>query len=236
MDVSAFGCSGFIFGGNSQYGPRKHQDKRGTSTAETVPVDSRLYGSTARLFRNQEWEANEMIRLNSCPRCHGAVLEYTPPSADSAMCINCGWRRQEVPPDIQEQVQAHLGKAVFEGRYAHTRIGTGKPPLSGWDRVKRSRERARRPSTPPRRWTTGTVPPGATTQWPTSLRLVVPAVAKGRRSDRECQIPPVRYQIAGKWNPAWMSTRLPAMYRGGTCVVSAARYFRVPRRSGWSHP
>lgn len=85
-----------------------------------------------------------MIRLNSCPRCHGAVLEYTPPSADSAMCINCGWRRQEVPPDIQEQVQAHLGKAVFEGRYAHTRIGTGKPPLSGWDRVKRSRERARR--------------------------------------------------------------------------------------------
>ena len=84
-----------------------------------------------------------MISLHSCPRCGGAVLEYPHPHADAALCINCGWRRSEVPPEIRAQVEAHLGKPYMEDRYTHTRIGTGKAPLSGWDRVKRRRERAR---------------------------------------------------------------------------------------------
>ena len=31
----------------------------------------------------------------------------------------------------------------MEERYTHSRIGTGKPPLNGWERVKRRRERDR---------------------------------------------------------------------------------------------
>ena len=57
------------------------------------------------------------------------------------MCINCGWRQSDVPPLIQAQVKAHLGKPYMDDRYTHDRIGTGKPPLSGWDRVKRRRAR-----------------------------------------------------------------------------------------------
>ena len=59
------------------------------------------------------------------------------------MCINCGWRRPDIPDDVQREVVAHRGDAYLEGRYIHERIGTGKPPLSGWDRKKRLRERAR---------------------------------------------------------------------------------------------
>jgi len=84
-----------------------------------------------------------MINLNSCPRCKGAVMESINPSFDSAMCITCGWRKSEVSAEVLAQVQAHLGEPYMEDRYTHSRIGTGKPPLSGWDRVKRSRERER---------------------------------------------------------------------------------------------
>ena len=83
-----------------------------------------------------------MITLQSCPRCNGAILEYSHP-VDSALCITCGWRRAEIPADVLAQVKAHLGEPYMEDRYIHTRIGTGKPPLSGWDRVKRRRERER---------------------------------------------------------------------------------------------
>ena len=83
----------------------------------------------------------EMIVLHACPRCSGAVLEYPPPTTDSALCINCGWRRSQIPPAIQAQVEAHLGQPFMEERYTRERIGTGKPPLNGWDRVKRRRER-----------------------------------------------------------------------------------------------
>jgi hypothetical protein len=57
------------------------------------------------------------------------------------MCLNCGWRKAEVPTEVLKQVKNHLGDPYMEDRYTHTRIGTGKPPLSGWDRVKRRRER-----------------------------------------------------------------------------------------------
>ena len=82
-----------------------------------------------------------MITLQACPRCKGAVLEYPHPDVESALCINCGWRRSPVPAAIQAQVEAHLGKPFMEDRYVRDRIGTGKPPLNGWDRVKRRRER-----------------------------------------------------------------------------------------------
>ena len=86
-----------------------------------------------------------MISLHECPRCNGAVLEHSPVDMDGAMCINCGWRRSDILPDIQAQVEAHLGKPYLEPRYAHSRIGTGKPPLSGWERLKRLRRRIGRP-------------------------------------------------------------------------------------------
>ena len=69
---------------------------------------------------------------------------YTPidvTSADGTLCVNCGWRKADVPPEIQTQVEAHLGTPYMEERYTHSRIGTGKPPLNGWERVKRRRER-----------------------------------------------------------------------------------------------
>ena len=37
--------------------------------------------------------------------------------------------------------ESHLGKNFMEDRYTHKQIGTGKPPLSGWEREKRRRER-----------------------------------------------------------------------------------------------
>lgn len=85
-----------------------------------------------------------MISLHACPRCQGAVVEYRPPAIDTAMCVNCGWRRAEIPTDVEELVAEHVGKPYLEDRYTHHRIGTGKPPLSGWDRIKRSRERETR--------------------------------------------------------------------------------------------
>lgn len=82
-----------------------------------------------------------MITLADCPRCGGAVLDYASPLADSPLCITCGWRRAKVSPEIQAEVDSHIGKAFMEDRYSHKQIGTGKPPLSGWEREKRRRAR-----------------------------------------------------------------------------------------------
>ena len=81
------------------------------------------------------------IKLSDCPRCNGAVMDYRSPIADSPMCITCGWRKETVPQDVLDEVEAHLGKAFMEDRYTHKQIGTGKPPLSGWEREKRRRQR-----------------------------------------------------------------------------------------------
>jgi Zn ribbon nucleic-acid-binding protein len=89
-----------------------------------------------------------MISLGSCPRCNGAVLEYLPSGTESALCINCGWRQPDIPPQVQAQVDAHMGRPYLEQPYNRNRIGTGKPPLSGWDRVKLRRERERRGMAP----------------------------------------------------------------------------------------
>ncbi len=90
---------------------------------------------------SDEKAAGVMITLQACPRCGGAVLDYGSPFADSPLCLTCGWRRPEISPEIQAEVDAHMGKPFLEDRYVHRHIGTGKPPLSGWEREKRRRER-----------------------------------------------------------------------------------------------
>ena len=85
-----------------------------------------------------------MIILQACPKCRGSVLEHGPAVLeDGPLCVNCGWRRSEIPPDVRAQVEARLGQPYLEDRYIHSRIGTGKPPLSGWQRLKMLRERNR---------------------------------------------------------------------------------------------
>ena len=70
-------------------------------------------------------------------------MERRPADGEVAMCINCGWRRQDILDDVQQEVVARRDQAHMEDRYVRERIGTGKPPLSGWDRKKRLRERVR---------------------------------------------------------------------------------------------
>ena len=81
-----------------------------------------------------------MIIFGACPRCGGAVIEDTSPMEDSPLCITCGWRRTELSREIRAEVEAHLGEKSIGNRYVHRRIGKGKTPLSGWERVKRLRE------------------------------------------------------------------------------------------------
>jgi hypothetical protein len=103
--------------------------------------------------------ARQVMHFHACPRCQGSVLE-TPPHGkydvrdDGHVCVNCGWRRRDVTPGIMAEVNLHLGKDHMDNRHIRDRIGRGKAPLSGWDRVKRRRELvgsrvAQGPSTPP---------------------------------------------------------------------------------------
>ena len=80
-----------------------------------------------------------VMSFRGCPRCKGAVLEFPASHDEGAMCVNCGWRRHSIPPEVQEYVDEHLGKPYLRQRYQRARIATGKPPLSGWDRLKRRR-------------------------------------------------------------------------------------------------
>ena len=86
-------------------------------------------------------ETTVMIRLHDCPKCRGAVFEYAIPALDGTLCINCGWRPRDVPRQIQAEVVAHLGEPAL-GAHTYSRIGTGKPSPSGWEKTKRRRERA----------------------------------------------------------------------------------------------
>ena len=51
-----------------------------------------------------------MITLSACPRCEGAVLDYSYMDADTPLCITCGWRRADISTDVLAEVEAHLGK------------------------------------------------------------------------------------------------------------------------------
>ena len=82
------------------------------------------------------WE--KMAFLSGCPRCGGTVLED---AYDGPLCVNCGWRRVDIPADIRMEVKAYLGRKAIGNRHAAKRIATGKPPLSGWERELRRRQR-----------------------------------------------------------------------------------------------
>ena len=58
-----------------------------------------------------------MIVYKACPRCRGDVLEHYPGVSDRALCINCGWRQPEIPTDVIDQVEAHLGRQHIEDAY-----------------------------------------------------------------------------------------------------------------------
>ena len=82
-----------------------------------------------------------MLKLHSCPRCDGAILEYQPPDSDGGLCVNCGWRRKSISSDVLVEVRAHLGQPYVDDHYARKQIARGKPQPSGWERAKRRRER-----------------------------------------------------------------------------------------------
>ena len=80
--------------------------------------------------------------LQACPRCRGAVIDYSHPPEESAMCIVCGWRDRKVPQVVADEVTEHLGRPFVEHTYTHSSPYRGKAPLSGWEREKRRRMRA----------------------------------------------------------------------------------------------
>ena len=82
------------------------------------------------------------MSLRTCPRCTGAVIDYDHMS-DCPSCVNCGWRQVEISADVKTEYDSYFGIDRSPDYYAHRTIGTGKPPLSGWERVKRQRERTR---------------------------------------------------------------------------------------------
>ncbi len=98
------------------------------------PYDGYMSYSTA-----PEAEAT-MLTFHGCPRCKGTVIASTARADEDPMCVNCGWRRPNIPADVQEYVDEHLGQPQLRERYERTYIDTGKPPLSGWQRLKRRRQ------------------------------------------------------------------------------------------------
>jgi Zn ribbon nucleic-acid-binding protein len=50
------------------------------------------------------------IQIAKCPRCTGAVIDYQSSSEDSAKCLTCGWRDQQVSQDVQREINVSLGE------------------------------------------------------------------------------------------------------------------------------
>ena len=82
------------------------------------------------------------FKLQACPRCRGAIIDYSLPPEESPLCIVCGWREQNVPQAVADEVSEHLGRPFVEHTYTHSSPFRGKPPLSGWEREKRRRTRS----------------------------------------------------------------------------------------------
>ena len=78
-----------------------------------------------------------MIRPESCPKCDGVIVDE--PLEDELKCLSCGWRPAEIPPDVQEEVDLHLGRSFIDHSRKH--LPRGKPPLTGWEREKLRRQR-----------------------------------------------------------------------------------------------
>lgn len=77
-----------------------------------------------------------MNDLRACPRCNGVVLDD--PFESEMKCLNCGWRPRAIPDDVKREVEAHRGKSNIG--YNRKRPPRGKPPLSGWERLKQRKE------------------------------------------------------------------------------------------------
>jgi len=94
----------------------------------------------------EDWKTwmHGQVLVGSCPRCEGAVELHPPQFEEEDTCVNCGWRRAEIPPDVQRTVQEHQGEDHLPGEiYRHRDIGKGKSlPLSG--AAKKRREKAKR--------------------------------------------------------------------------------------------
>lgn len=79
--------------------------------------------------------------LQACPRCRGAIIDYSLPPEESPMCIVCGWRDQKVSKAVADEVSEHLGRPIVEHTYTRRSTNRGKVPLSGWEREKQRRMR-----------------------------------------------------------------------------------------------
>ncbi len=75
--------------------------------------------------------------MTPCPRCLGSVLAGW--ADDDPLCINCGWRNVDIPPDVLAEVQKSLGKRYVGNHLVGLRRATGNPPLNGWEKEKRRR-------------------------------------------------------------------------------------------------
>ena len=79
-----------------------------------------------------------------CPRCNGVVLDD--PFEAEMKCVTCGWRPRTVPDDVKREVEAHKGKSnIGHNRKKPPR---GKPPLSGWERMQKLKEKQRQDGAP----------------------------------------------------------------------------------------
>ena len=78
-----------------------------------------------------------MNERQMCPRCNGVVLDD--PFEGEMKCVTCGWRPRSVPDDVEREVEAHRGKSNIG--HNRKRPPRGKPPLSGWERVKRRKDK-----------------------------------------------------------------------------------------------
>jgi hypothetical protein len=83
-----------------------------------------------------------ILTLQACPRCQGAVIDYSHPPEESAMSIVCGSRDRNVPKAVADEVSEHPGRPFVEHSYTHHSPYRGGAPLSGWYRGTRRRLRA----------------------------------------------------------------------------------------------
>ena len=85
----------------------------------------------ARYFRFDVVEHERLstmsLKYNACPRCWGPVELGRDLYGPHELCLDCGWAGETRTVTLKRQ-------------YNSNRIGTGKLPLSGWEREKRKRE------------------------------------------------------------------------------------------------
>jgi hypothetical protein len=79
-----------------------------------------------------------MLFFRACPRCEGTVSTS---ETDDPLCVNCGCRQARIPDDVRAEVGVFQGKKYIGNTLAGTRMGTGLPSASGWERERHHRRR-----------------------------------------------------------------------------------------------